>query len=146
MTHSVVAGELLKQLNQLPLEFQKKVLEFAKGLNTSITKGKPGENVLKNAGTVDEDSLNAHARVMEEAVEYGSETDNSNLARIEQAIFNLPLREQLELMEKMENRLKGQNLKSNEAGFNWDEFYGIAKGLWNEDAQKYINRLREDRE
>jgi hypothetical protein len=70
---------------------------------------------------------------------------NPNLERIEQVIFNLPLQDQLELMEKMINRLKEQNLKPNEAGFNWDEFYGIAKGLWNEDAQEYVNRLREER-
>jgi DNA-binding protein YbaB len=143
MTDSTIAAELLKQLDKLPLEFQKKVLEFAKELNSTVLKGKPGGDLLKLAGTIDPESL----KVMEEAVEYGCEkTDNPNLARIEQVIFNLPLQEQLELMEKMKNRLKEQSLKPNEAGFNWDEFYGIAKGIWNEDAQEYVNRLREDHE
>lgn len=143
MTHSAIAAELLKQLDQLPLEYQKKVLEFAKVLNTTALEGKLGKDLLKLAGTIDQDSLKAK----EETIEYGCEKTktNLNLERIEQVIFNLPPQEQLEFMEKMINHLKEQNLKPNEAEFNWNEFYGIAKGLWNEDAQEYINRLREER-
>jgi hypothetical protein len=69
MTNSTITAELLKQLDQLPMEFQKKVLEFARALNTATLKGKPGKDLLKFAGTIDQDSLKA----MEEAVEYGCE-------------------------------------------------------------------------
>jgi hypothetical protein len=68
-----------------------------------------------------------------------------NIEKITQAVFNLPPQEQLELMEKMINRLKARSLNLSEEEFNWDEFYGIGKGLWDEDAQEYVNRLREDR-
>jgi len=27
----------------------------------------------------------------------------------------------------------------------WNKLYGLGKGLWDEDAQEYVNRLREDR-
>ncbi|MBI5236730.1 MAG: hypothetical protein HY886_10855 [Deltaproteobacteria bacterium] len=28
---------------------------------------------------------------------------------------------------------------------NWDTLYGLGKGLWKEDAQEYIKRLRDER-
>ena len=28
---------------------------------------------------------------------------------------------------------------------NWKKLYGLGKGLWEEDAQKYVERLREER-
>jgi hypothetical protein len=62
LTDSNIAKELLKQLDQLPLDSQKKVLEFAQSLNTAISKGKPGKDLLKFAGTIDQDSL----KIMEE--------------------------------------------------------------------------------
>jgi hypothetical protein len=68
-TYSAIVEELLKQLDQLSLESQKKVLEFARVLNTVNLKGKPGKDLLKFAGTIDLESL----KVMEEAVEYGCE-------------------------------------------------------------------------
>jgi len=70
--------ELLKQLDQLPLESQKKLLEFARALNATTLKGKPGKDLLKFAGSIDRDSLKA----MEEAVEYGCErVDDYSLFR-----------------------------------------------------------------
>ena len=74
MANSAITEELLKQLNQLPLESQKKVLEFARALNVVTLKGKPGKDLLKFAGTIDQESLKA----MEEAVEYGCERVDAN--------------------------------------------------------------------
>lgn len=74
MTYSTIAEELLKQLDQLPLEFQKKVLEFAQALNATALKGKPGKDLLKFAGAIDQDSLKA----MKEAVEYDCERVDIN--------------------------------------------------------------------
>lgn len=71
---SPLAEELLKQFNQLPLESQKKVLEFARALNTTAPKGTPGKDLLKFAGTIDQDSLKA----MEEAIEYDCERVDTN--------------------------------------------------------------------
>ncbi|HEX3048588.1 MAG TPA: hypothetical protein VHY08_27815 [Bacillota bacterium] len=70
MTDSTLSEELLKQLDQLPPESQKKVLEFARALNAINPKGKPGKDLLKFAGTIDSDSL----KIMEKAVEYGCES------------------------------------------------------------------------
>jgi hypothetical protein len=72
-------------------------------------------------------------------------SDQNSLEQIEQIIFKLPFQQQLELIGKMVEHLREQNFKSNDEEFDWEEFYGIAKGLWNEDAQEYVNHLREDR-
>jgi hypothetical protein len=74
LIYSVITEELLKQFNQLPMEFQKKVLEFARALNATTPKGKPGKDLLKFAGTIDGDSL----KVMEEAIEYDCERVDTN--------------------------------------------------------------------
>lgn len=74
MNYSTIEEELLRQFNQLPLEFQKKVLEFAKVLNATIPKGKPGKDLLKYAGSIDQNSLKA----MEEAIKYDCERMDIN--------------------------------------------------------------------
>ncbi len=74
MAHSEIAEELLKQFNQLPLELQKKVLEFTRALNATVPKGKPGKDLLKLAGSIDRDSLKA----MEEAIDYDCERVDTN--------------------------------------------------------------------
>lgn len=138
LTFSAIAEELLKQFNQLPLEFQKRVLEFARALNVTAPKGKPGKVLLK----FDQDSLKA----MEEAVEYEKMKINLNLEQIEQEVSYLSLQDQLELIKKMINHIEKESLKQNEADdFCWDQFYDISKGLWQEDAQEYVGHLREDR-
>jgi hypothetical protein len=69
LNYSPIAEELLKQLQQLPVDFQKKVLEYAQSLNATKVKGKSGKDLLKFAGTFDQDNL----KVMEEAIQYGCE-------------------------------------------------------------------------
>jgi hypothetical protein len=49
--------------------FSKKVLEYAQSLNATKVKGKSGKDLLKFAGTFDQDNL----KVMEEAIQYGCE-------------------------------------------------------------------------
>ncbi|NLW48796.1 MAG: hypothetical protein GXY86_15895 [Firmicutes bacterium] len=65
MVYSSITEELLKQFNQLPLEFQKKA--------------------------------------------------NSNIAKIEQEVSNLSLRDQFELIEKIINLIKEEKCKDSEA-------------------------------
>lgn len=67
------------------------------------------------------------------------------LEKIEQEAFHLNPKEQLQLIEKLIRELKqktavGQSL-------DWKTLYGLGRGLWkNQDAQDYVNQLREDRD
>lgn len=64
---------------------------------------------------------------------------------IEKGIETLDLQEQLELMEKLIHLMKKSEL-SMKKKLDWNELYGLGKGLWNgEDAQEYVERLREER-
>lgn len=86
MTDNALATELLKQLEQLPLEFQKKVLEFAKALNTTAPEGKSGNDLLQFAGKLDQESLKA----MEETVEYGCEPVGRSHMKTVELKLNVP--------------------------------------------------------
>ena len=64
---------------------------------------------------------------------------------IQKEIEGLTTEEQLELMERLARNLR-QTRRGPKKELDWSEIYGIAKGLWKgEDAQDYVNRLREDR-
>ena len=68
------------------------------------------------------------------------------LERIRKETERLTSEEQLELVEKLVHQLREKGLVKREY-LNWSELYGLGKGLWEgEDAQEYVNRLREDRE
>jgi len=68
----------------------------------------------------------------------------STLNKLEKEIEQLTISEQLELIERIIRRIK--KIKQTGKPFEWDKLYGIGKGLWeDEDAQEYVNRLREDR-
>ena len=57
----------------------------------------------------------------------------------------LTLPEYIELIEYLVHRLREKNIPAQEQ-LDWQELYGLGKGLWvNEDAQEYVNRLREER-
>jgi predicted HTH domain antitoxin len=86
MAESFITAELLKQLERLPLEFQKKVLEFAIVLNATMPKGKPGKDLLKFSGTIDPESLKA----MEEVVEYGCERVGRSHMKTVELKLNVP--------------------------------------------------------
>lgn len=69
MTNATMAQEIVRQLDQLPLELQRRVLEFAEALVLSQPKGTPGVQVLRFAGTITPDD----AQAMLEAIEIGCE-------------------------------------------------------------------------
>ena len=53
--------------------------------------------------------------------------------------------EYLELIERLVRRLREQPLPV-QPRLDWQPLYGLGKGVWQgEDAQDYVNRLREDR-
>jgi len=65
---------------------------------------------------------------------------------IEKEIEKLTPQEQLKLVRRLTHRLRKTRV-SVKKELDWKEFYGLGKGLWKkEDAQKYVNRLREERD
>lgn len=65
---------------------------------------------------------------------------------IEREIEKLKPQEQLKLVRWLTHRLRKTRV-SVKKELDWKEFYGLGKGLWKkEDAQKYVNRLREERD
>jgi len=67
------------------------------------------------------------------------------LEKVEKEIEQLTPGEQLKLIEKLAHHLSeaGSAIKNK---LDWSQLYGLGKGLWDrEDAQDYVNRLREDR-
>ncbi len=67
------------------------------------------------------------------------------LEKIEKEIENLTPQEQLKLVEKLAHQLRKTGLAMKKE-LSWNKLYGLGKGLWKgEDAQEYVNRLREDR-
>jgi hypothetical protein len=66
------------------------------------------------------------------------------LTKIENAIKRLTPYEQLRLMEKLTQHLQELNIVDKKV-LNWNKLYGLGKSLPSEDAQEYVNRLREER-
>lgn len=67
------------------------------------------------------------------------------LEKIEKQIESLTPKDQLKLVEKIAVLLRKSGLAAKRE-LEWSGLYGLGKGLWNdEDAQSYVDRLREDR-
>lgn len=67
-----------------------------------------------------------------------------NLRKLERELENLSLRDQEKLAARLAQRL--QQVRREKKSHDWAKLYGLGKGLWKgEDAQGYVNRLREDR-
>ena len=79
---------------------------------------------------------------------YGGFLDMRKLATfeiIEREIENLTPREQLKLVKRLTRRLRKKYV-SMKKELDWKELYGLGKGLWKkEDAQGFVNSLREER-
>jgi hypothetical protein len=70
----------------------------------------------------------------------------SILQTIEEKAAKLSLRDHIKLMEALARQLREKS-ESAKQGLNWSAMYGIGKGLWDkQDAQDYVDGLREDRE
>ncbi len=69
----------------------------------------------------------------------------SILGKIEKDIERLSPADQLKLVEKLARQLRKSGIAARK-GLDWKGLYGLGKGLWEgEDAQAYVDRLREDR-
>ena len=69
MTYSVITQQVIKQLDQLPFELQRKVLDFARALALSLPEGTPGKQLLRFAGIMEPGDIQA----MIQAIEAGCE-------------------------------------------------------------------------
>ncbi|MEW6052165.1 MAG: hypothetical protein AB1552_00030 [Nitrospirota bacterium] len=68
-----------------------------------------------------------------------------SLERIEKEIERLSPKDQLKLVEKLAHQLRKTGIAVKKE-LDWKNLYGLGKGLWKgEDAQDYVNSLREDR-
>lgn len=69
----------------------------------------------------------------------------STLGKIEKEIEQLSPKDQLKLVEKLAHQLRKSGI-TRKRELDWKDLYGLGKGLWkDEDAQEYVNRLREER-
>ena len=67
------------------------------------------------------------------------------LEKIEKEAERLTPQEQLKLVERLVHQLMKTGLIIKKE-LDWNNLYGLGKGIWKgEDAQEYVNRLREDR-
>ena len=64
MTESVITQQLVEQVDRLPPEFQRKVLDFAQALALALPKGVPGRSLVRFAGTIDADDLKAMSQAI----------------------------------------------------------------------------------
>lgn len=69
----------------------------------------------------------------------------STLGKIEKEIERLTPQEKLKLVEMLAHQLRKTGLVMKKE-LDWNKLYGLGKGLWKgEDAQEYVNRVREER-
>ena len=70
---------------------------------------------------------------------------NISLETIEKQAAKLSIQDHIKLMETLARQLREKSILPQQK-LDWSALYGRGKGLWeNEDAQEYVNRLREDR-
>jgi hypothetical protein len=75
MSHPAIQDELLQQLDRLPPDLQRQVLDFARALAILQPKGVRGEQLLEFAGTIEPDDLDAMSRAIEESCEQVDASD-----------------------------------------------------------------------
>ena len=69
MTHSSIKKEIVEQLDHLPPELQRRVLDFTRALTSSSPKGVPGNQLLRFAGILKPED----AQAMAQAIDAGCE-------------------------------------------------------------------------
>ncbi|MGD0919843.1 MAG: hypothetical protein ABSB22_25680 [Thermodesulfobacteriota bacterium] len=69
----------------------------------------------------------------------------NTLGKIEKEIERLSPKDQLKLVKKLTHQLRKSRITIRK-DLDWKGLYGLGKGFWKgEDAQEYVNRLREER-
>jgi hypothetical protein len=75
MMAQTLEAEIREQLNQLPVEQQRWILEFARSLVAARVRGVPGKTLLRFAGAINTDDLTAMKQAIEEGCEQVSLND-----------------------------------------------------------------------
>lgn len=70
----------------------------------------------------------------------------TSIEQIQKQIDQLSTSEQLELLERITHRLRSRSIPTRQSSVKWKTLYGLMRGIWDEDAQEYVNRLREERD
>jgi hypothetical protein len=69
----------------------------------------------------------------------------NNLAKIESQIMNLPVADQIHLIERIARLIRSEQMKLGTVN-DLNDLYGAGKGIWkSDDAQEYVNKAREER-
>ncbi len=74
MVDPTIREEIKQQLDLMPLDLQRRVLDFARALAQCRPKGEAGRDLLRFAGMLDSET----ARAMKEAIESGCEHVDRN--------------------------------------------------------------------
>lgn len=69
MSDSSIKQEIVRELDRLPIELQRRVLDFTQALVLSLPKGMPGKQLLRFAGILESED----AQAMTQAIEAGCE-------------------------------------------------------------------------
>ncbi|NIM15604.1 MAG: hypothetical protein GTO45_26805 [Candidatus Aminicenantes bacterium] len=69
----------------------------------------------------------------------------TNLNYIWKEVQVLSRSERMKLAERLIHQLRVED-EEQEGLLSWEEMYGIGKGVWEIDAQEYVNQLREERD
>lgn len=69
MIDASIKTEIVQQLDHLPYESQRRVLDFARALALSQPKGVPGKQLLRFVGAIEKDDLEAMTQAIEEGCE-----------------------------------------------------------------------------
>jgi hypothetical protein len=65
----------------------------------------------------------------------------TNIDNIWQETRKLSRYEKMALLEKLIHQLRIDE-NTHEESIKWEQMYGIGKGLWNIDAQEYVDKIR----
>lgn len=69
MVDATIGREISECLGKLPVEQQRRVLDFARTLATTPIRGVPGSSLLKFAGRIGDSDLDAMSRAIDEGCE-----------------------------------------------------------------------------
>jgi len=74
MSDLSIKQEIVRELDRLPIELQRRVLDFTQALVLSLPKGVPGKQLLRFAGILESED----AQAMTQAIEAGCEQVDVN--------------------------------------------------------------------
>ncbi len=69
MLNVIVKKEIIQQIGRLDYEHQRRVLDFARALAVTGSKGVPGKQLLSFAGSIPADDLKAMKQAIEDSCE-----------------------------------------------------------------------------